>query len=401
MIALTCLLGLALAPVSVSSDVRVVGEALDGSVREFTLGSLSLTDPRDLGLVLLRFEGLEPWRGQRIEDEILSLELANGDRLQGRVVGGQGEVLSLELIGGVVLPIDISSFRSLVFPARLPSGFATTIGPAPQGDRVYRLTSSSVDVDDGTVLRFSDSGIGFESESIGKRVFGWGEVAALFVEVLEETPSAAETEGVAVVLDLVDASRVRGRMRSLNASGLTLLLADTEVLLPLETIAEIAVDDGSIAFLSDMPVVSEEGLGAPFDDGDDGPAIGMVWPHRVDRASTGARLTAGGRVWTRGIGAHAPSRLTWQLDGSWSELRGRVAIDDSTKKVQAEGSVVFRIHVDDELAWESGVIRGGDPPVPFPPIALRGKRKLVLEADMATRSFQGDRADWLRLVLVR
>ena len=98
---------------------------------------------------------------------------------------------------------------------------------------------------------------------------------------------------------------------------------------------------------------------------------------------------------------HAPSRLTWTLDGRWSELRGRVAIDDQVlDQGNRHGSVVFRVWVDGELRYESATIRGGSAPRPIDTVELRSARELVLEVD-AVGDHVMDRADWLRPILVR
>ena len=110
----------------------------------------------------------------------------------------------------------------------------------------------------------------------------------------------------------------------------------------------------------------------------------------------------GGRTWRRGIGTHAPTRVTWQLDGSFRRLRGTVGIDASSLRnpEEARGSVVFRVWVDGKPAWESGLVRGEDGALAMPVIDVEGATVLALEADMAG-DFRGDRADWVRVVLVR
>jgi len=79
-----------------------------------------------------------------------------------------------------------------------------------------------------------------------------------------------------------------------------------------------------------------------------------------------------------------------------------VAIDDSAllNPEKARGSVIFRLHADGELLWESDVVRGGEAPLRFSGLALAGVRELVLEADPAG-DFGGDRSNWLRLLLSR
>jgi alpha-galactosidase len=112
-------------------------------------------------------------------------------------------------------------------------------------------------------------------------------------------------------------------------------------------------------------------------------------------------LRAGGELFTRGIGVHAPSRLEWSLDGSWSQLSLGVAVDDEVLALPMHGSVVFRVSVDGETRFESGVLSAGSAVVQVPKISLEGAKALVLEVEMAGNLHVGDRADWLRPVLVR
>ena len=132
----------------------------------------------------------------------------------------------------------------------------------------------------------------------------------------------------------------------------------------------------------------------------------MVWDHAVDRAATGEPLRVGGTTYRRGLGTHAPTRLVFDLDPRFTKLRGSVGIDDSalTNPEHARGSVTFRVRLDGKVVWESRVLRGGDAPVELPVIELppseSGRaRELALEAD-PVEDHRGDRADWLRFLLV-
>ena len=251
---------------------------------------------------------------------------------------------------------------------------------------------------DGTVEEFLPNGVRFDSIHLGSRIVPWEQVAALYVEVFEEEEKKPEAGGVPVVLDLQEGSRLRGRLERVDRTGCRLKVGGQEsIVVEWPRIVELLVDDGQLVYLSDLDVASETGKGAPF--GDD---LGMVWPHRVDRSVQGGPLRSGGRVWSRGLGTHAPTRLTWQLDGSWSGLRGRVAIDDSVllNDDAARGAMVFRVLGDGRELWKSRTMRGGDPPVALEGISLAGVRELVFEAD-AAGDFRGDRGNWLGVLLTR
>ena len=379
-----------------SLDTRIVLESRDGSLSERRLAGLEIRDLREVGAAWIRFADARPSTPDEQGEAGASarVELVSGDVLRGRVIGGAEEEITLELVEDLELPVSIESMRSLVFPSRLPLAGASSLAAPEEGDRLYRRIADNLDRIDGAVEEFTPEGIRFESV-LGSRLFAWSEVGALFVETFDEGEDE-ERDGKRIVCDLVDGSRVRGSLERLDRSGLRLrALGGSSLLLPVDVLSEIALDDGSVAFLSDMnPTAADEG--SPF--GDD---LGASWPHRMDRSVMGRPLVANGRVFNRGIGVHSPSRLTFALDGRWNELRGLVAIDDDVLRLPERGSVTFRVLVDGEMAWESPVVRGGTPPVAIPPVALDGARELVLECDMAVDFAVADRADWLRMVLVR
>jgi hypothetical protein len=388
-------------PHRAAADVRLVGEALDGSTVEVGIAKLPIAALDELGVVLLRIEGgSAPAAAERTS--LAGVTLAGGERVAGQIAGGAGEVLSLRLFGDVVLPIRVGALRALVFDDRIPEGRTEPLAAPAEFDRLYRRVGAALDTIDGTFEEFTAEGVRFDSRRLGSRLIPWAEVAALFVEVLEDAVAPEEAgAAVRIVVDLADGGRLRGRMRGLSSAGLDLVVGGANAIhLPLEVLAEIAVDDGRIAFVSDLRPAREAGRGNPFP----GDEVGMMWPVRADRAVTGGLLRAGGRVWRRGLGVQAPTAVTYDLGGAggaWRELRGAVAIDDSVLLEPAKGSVVFRIRLDGATAWESPVLAAGDAPLAFPPLALAGKRELVLEADMSTELNQGDRADWLRMLLVR
>lgn len=393
----------ALAPlpsIGAQAGPRLVLVGVDGAESEVPASPLELTDPRSRGAWIVRPLGF-PAPASMDDPETAPgpravLTLRGGDELRGRVSGGAGESLELTLIGDVRMPVDISELVAVDFPDALDPAVAATLAGAAEGDRLYRDTGAALDPVDGTIEGFSGEGVGFQSV-LGARTIPWGEVAALRIEALGDAP-ARRTERPPVQVDMVDGSRLRGGLVALRGEHCVLELAGAhEVALPLGAVSELIVADGRLAHLSELVPSGEEGRGTPFDDD-----LGMTWTHRMDASVLGRPLTCGGRIWRRGIGMHAPSRLTFRLDGTWKALRGRVGIDDSTRinGPEARGQVVFRVWTDGEKAWESTAVRGGDAPQAFEPVDLTGVKELVLEVDPAG-DFFGDRADWLGPILVR
>jgi len=369
-------------------------EAAGGALERLPLARVDLVSLDEVGGALMRFEGLPVLDPRAVPEGRARVELASGGRVFGELDGGDEEFLELRLWGQTSLALSIEEIASVRVPSRLPATWTEPVVAAEQGDRLYRTLGTGLDRIDGTLEGFSLEGVRMET-AIGSKLFPWTEVAALFVEVFEEGGLAVDLER-RVVVDLRDGSRLPFAFKRLSPAGLDLETgAGRGLRVPLPRVAEVLIEGRGVRFLSDLEPRRAE-PSAPF--GDD---LGMVWPVRRDRSTSGAPLRAGGRLWTRGLGVHAPSRLEYELDGTWKRLRGKVAIDDEVIALPAGGSVVFRVLAGERLLWESPVLRGGDPPLEIGAVDLSGVTELVLEATTADEMHVGDRADWLRPILSR
>jgi hypothetical protein len=376
-------------------------EDLAGVERRTPLADFALPREGQSDVLFARPEGVAASAPPAGAD-VAWIELHAGDRARARVRGGAGDLLRAELFDGQEWIVSVERLARLEFEGRLRPEAAAGLGPAPEGDVLWWLREGGgLDRVPGTLVEFGAEGPRLES-SFGERTYPWSEVAALYVEALDEESALRPTsqtrglvEGAAVAVDLIDGGRLYGQLRGLDASGCRLETgAGRSVTLPLGAVSEIAVDDGRARYLSELEPARAEESSAFGDE------LGLAWPHRRDLAVTGTPLRAGGRTWRRGLGVHAPSRLAWALADGWQRLRGSVGVDDGVLRLAARGSVVFRVLVDGETRFDSGVLRGGDAPRAFD-VELAGARELVLEVDMDGDHFVADRADWLGLLLSR
>ncbi len=364
------------------------GEWTRTPAAEFRLESFAKLDA-----IAIRFESDEArGRAARAADAI-ELQLGAGEWIRARLVSAQGEGLRVELGAGAPLELSIDDVLSITAPGRLAG---VEVSPAASGDRLYWLRPKGVDRVDGAFQEFADGGVVFES-ALGVKTFPWSEVGALVIEPLS-APAAVASAGARVEVDLAPAGRLRAELVSIDAGRVRLRWrAGRELELALDRVEQLVLDDGSVGHLGALaPARVVEGWPA----GDDS---GMRWPFQVDRSVVGGPLRAGGRVWPRGIGVHAPSRIEWELDGSWKRLLGSVAIDDSVELLAYRGSVRCAVYLDGAEApiWRSGRIEGGGAPVPLGEIDLSGVRRVALEVDMDERLYVADRLNWLDLRLVR
>lgn len=131
------------------------------------------------------------------------------------------------------------------------------------------------------------------------------------------------------------------------------------------------------------------------------PFLTQEWSYARDANVLGGGLRSGKRLSLKGLGMHATSRLAYDLGGKYQAFQAELALDDAA---DGQGSVVFRVYVDRgdgkwQSAYSSGIVRGGDPPVPLA-IDVTGAQQLALIVDAADHGDQRDYANWLGARLV-
>lgn len=102
-----------------------------------------------------------------------------------------------------------------------------------------------------------------------------------------------------------------------------------------------------------------------------------------------------GQHFVRGLGAHAPARILYSLDGTWRRFQALVGADDATK-----GSLTFEVWVDGEKRWESEIMRRADAPEPVD-VDVTNAHQLELRAGDGGDDIMGDHADWVDAKLLR
>jgi hypothetical protein len=371
-------------------------EDLAGEITRLGLDDLPVEDLSACGAAFLRCLGFRVAALAGVQGENSAwVHLHCGARLRGRLLGGSGESIQLALEGASQLDLSIEEVAAIRFPGRQPRSGSLLPEAPDEGDRLYLRRGSGLDRVEGLVDGFEPEGVRFQGR-FGLKTHPWEEVVALFIEQLDAPdprPSRAP-----VVVDLRGGGRIGGDLVSVRADGVELITAaGTQLRIPLPLVREVMRADGSFQFLSDLTPADT----GPSDLFGGRQGLGMRYPVQVDRNYAGHVLRTGGQTFARGLGVHAPSRLTWDLNGTWKSLRMRAGLDDSALGGTYQGSVVFRVYVDGEVRWASPLVRGGEGPLSVPLVDLGGARSLTLEVDPASEAFFCDRANWLRPVLVR
>ena len=104
----------------------------------------------------------------------------------------------------------------------------------------------------------------------------------------------------------------------------------------------------------------------------------------------GNPLSIGGRLFDRGIGTHARSVWTVDLNGPATRFSAWVGMDDEKMGC---GSAVFRVRADGRLLFDSGVMRPGDAAKRVD-VDVKGAKRLRLDVGDAGDGSDCDHADW-------
>lgn len=103
----------------------------------------------------------------------------------------------------------------------------------------------------------------------------------------------------------------------------------------------------------------------------------------------GFTLTLNGVTYSKGLGVHANSTITYNLDGLCSSFQSDIGLDDS----KPNGSVVFQVWTDGVKVYDSGVMVASTATKQID-VSVLGARKMQLVVTNGGDNIDHDHADW-------
>lgn len=150
---------------------------------------------------------------------------------------------------------------------------------------------------------------------------------------------------------------------------------------------------GTVSYLSDLEPIDYRHT----------PYLDLAWHYTRDTNLRGGLLAGGGSRRAKGVAMHSAARLVYRLDGSAQRFRAEVAVGDTPAGSSAVGSVVFRVYLVKDgafvPAYDSGVVRAGDPALPVD-LDASDAVAIALVIDYADNGDAGDEALWLDARLI-
>ena len=201
--------------------------------------------------------------------------------------------------------------------------------------------------------------------------------------------SFPEITGLRLVFRLRDSSQVTARSAEMRDDTLVLQLAwSAELLVPLHEVVRCDVLGPRVVPVADRKPLSFRHT----------PYLSEAWPLVANRNVWHGPLRIAGRPLATGLGMHSQSLATYAIEPGDRELRGVVGLDDEAGE---QGSVRFRILVDDREVWSSPEVTLTSGPVPIPPVQLAGSKQFSLAVDFGSNADVGDYANWGDLLILR
>ena len=110
-----------------------------------------------------------------------------------------------------------------------------------------------------------------------------------------------------------------------------------------------------------------------------------------DQAGDGARITLNGARYTKGLGCHALSTITYNINGLYDRFKSDIGLDDEMDG--SVGSIVFRVDADGATLYTSGIM-GPTTTTVSVDVSVAGKNQLVLYVTDGGNGIDSDHADW-------
>jgi hypothetical protein len=206
------------------------------------------------------------------------------------------------------------------------------------------------------------------------------------------TSPAAQSGQRRFRVTLADGSAITTRALSMNGREFRLAFAGGASsaeprTIPASAVASIEQLNGPLVWLSAL--TPSESVQTPYF-GD------RSMPARLDRAVDGDPIRFAGKEYTRGIGVHAYSRLSFPLDPAFKAFRTQYAIDGDG----LYADVTVRVKLDDRLVEERPHVKPGAL-APVLVVPLNGEKTLTLEVDYGENYDVQDRFNWVQPALLR
>lgn len=306
----------------------------------------------------------------------VALELIGGGRVHGDSITVENEKFHVawSVADKLVLPIDV--VRAVRFkPGTSDDAFDAALAkPSADNDRLFVDADGKLTILTGLIESLTAEAVTFQYEGQQQTL----PTAKLFGIVVAQVGKAGKNS-TGVIAELAEGSRVVGAVKSLAEGKLTLTVGPTDVVLPWSSVKSLAVRSSRLAYLSDMePSEAEEYR-----------LVTLPQGFQRDKNVNKKPLLLGEQSFERGIGVHAYSKLTFEIEGSYKLFNAVIGIDSSTDR---KGDCVFVVLGDNQELLRERMTGASEPKTLKVDVA--GVKQLTLVVEPGEDLDLADVANW-------
>ena len=335
------------------------------------------------------------------EDSPLRVYLVNGDILHGTPEDGPEDDDEIFMLKGTrfgTLAINVEAVKRIEVVKNVQPNVLPELDADAKTDVGYLNDPQETDPS-AELVRVVKDGVYIYNEYLDDKNYAgskypWSRIRGMVCLRSEYKPY----EKLLGICTLRDGSVIRGVVKTWGEGKLTIehTVLKKEITLDENALISVTMKNGRYVYLSDMPF-GDKPEERPFFLPSDFKYDDYLFKVRRDQAQGGGPISIRGKVYAKGLGVHAISKLTFDLNRGYKRFISSIGIDDCAREL---GSVEFKVYADGKLVFESGVLRG-TAPVKNIDIDVLNVRKLVLEVTAGGDDDQLDRADWANAKLVR
>ena len=323
-------------------------------------------------------------------DAAARVYLTGGGYLRAKAVTLSETECNLEWAHGK-LKLPIAGVRAIRFTneadaKKLPAGHdvfdADVAAPPPPGgakDKVYVNLENKIQSFEGVFLDLSADQLKLNYDKEDRAI----DRAKIFALMLAGTGKTPALTGLCHV-QFADGSSAWAAVNKLvgGAGGnveLALAGGGVAMTVPWSAVMRVDVRSDRLVFLSDLEPIDVYER-----------AIADVGKWQRDKSVRGKPLTLKGRVFEKGLGVHATSRLSYLADAKFGVFAATIGIDDATK---GKGDCEFAVIADGKELFRKRVKAGEDPTevrVKIP----EGTRKVTLAVEAGEDLDFADHGNW-------
>jgi hypothetical protein len=328
------------------------------------------------------------------------LSLRNGDVLYGEPVSISGQSLEYKIaeVGTIAIPLKLVSTIT-AFKAPAPGAVesatpAPAAGGATDKDTIFlnnndKLEGLIVNVDPQKIqiaVGTSNDTTDIALNLVNRLTFG-GVTAPRSVPPLSARLTFATGSVITLPLDPKQKS-FAWTIHEVAFKD----LAGQDRKAKVDSIASIDILGGRVVALTEIDPAKDEQT----------TLMGTKWETQINRNVMGQPLRVAKKVYSRGLGVHTRSNLTYELDGTFDTLKLKVGMDDSSAP---QGSADVAVLLDGKILWEAKALKAGATQVSEDlELPIKGGKKLELRATSALGNGKVDvlgRVNWLNVALTR